>query len=289
MHNKINKMKLSRIVGSFVLIFLSIEVSGQIILNGDFENHTFTNCQTNLPNIQYTSAMSNSWGFGNNDELDVQDNSCGFAIPQSNNWFVSLSKRPTGEYDEFSLEISAPLIVGEVYEINYLEFATDKFGNSNIPLEIGLSSDSISFGTLIHSSIPNLNAWTLQSFTFTAPHNGQYLTVRIDSAGVLKGWNFVDKFEILNTTGIEEILHLNTKVYPNPAHENITIESDFHIDDIIIYDMMANEVLLADCNEAKRVQVNVSKLLPGCYLLKIRGDDKKKYKMKKLCIIKAMR
>lgn len=280
-------MKTYLTAGVMFFLFFSIEVSGQEIINGDFEIHTFTECSTNLQNSVYTNSVSNSWAFGANSEIDLQNDSCGFAIAQSNDWFVSLAKHVNGDTDALSLEISSSLFAGNTYELSYFEFAADTFDAGHIPIEIGLSIDSISFGSLIHSSLPGINTWTSQAFSFTAPNNGKYITVRADSAAASTGWIFIDNFELTSLTGIEEVINLNTKVYPNPTERNITIESNFQMNQVAIYDLIGNEVSIVDGNRSTKMQLTVSNLVPGCYILSVQDIDMKKRKMTKLFIAKA--
>ena len=100
------------------------------------------------------------------------------------------------------------------------------------------------------------------------------------------GWNSVDKFEISNVTGIKEVDNLKTKVYPNPAQEQVTIESDFQMQQAVVYDLLGKKVLAMDFQKTNTIQLNVSNLIPGYYLLNILGDDGIR-KVVKLCVAKA--
>ena len=260
--------KIYTITGYVFLTLLSIEGKGQVIINGDFEYNTATSCLTNITNSQYTDVMSNSWGFGSHNELDIQDDSCGFATVPSHNWFVSLAKGWGVEYDELSLEISSSLVAGNSYDVSYFSYSTDYMDNNNIPVEIGLSLDSISFGTLIHSSTPNVNTWTQQSFTFVAPNNGKYLTVRTDSAGVLYGWNFVDKFELSHTNGVEETLNLNVKIAPNPSSGifSVNVPDQTNIQ-ASVYDALGK--LVSTSSEKGTFNLDLSDVPVGVYTLRL--------------------
>jgi hypothetical protein len=262
-------MKIYAITGYVFFMLLSIEGKAQVIINGDFEVNTTTSCLTNITNSQYTDVMSNSWGFGSHNEIDIQNDSCGFATVPSHNWFVSLAKDFWGvEYDELSLEISSSLVAGNSYDISYFSYSTDYMGNNNIPIEIGLSIDSISFGTLIHSSTPNINTWTQQSFTFVAPNNGKYLTVRTDSAGVLYGWNFVDKFELSHTNGLEETLNLSIKVAPNPSSGIFTVNVPDQINiQSSVFDALGK--LVTTSSEKGTFNLDLSDMPVGIYTLRL--------------------
>lgn len=211
-----------------IAVLFAIVITGngysQTILNGDFEINTAANCEFNLQNSAYSNKMHYSWGFGNSNELDIQTNICGYANPPSNNYFVSLSKKPNGNYDALSLKLSANLISGNTYQISYFEFATDTFSNNNVPVQLGLSSDSLNFGQLIYNSLPTINSWTQRTFTFVAPNNGKYITIRSDSAGILKAWNFIDNIQLTSINGINDnTLNTATYLYPNPTNGEFTI------------------------------------------------------------------
>jgi hypothetical protein len=129
-----------------------------------------------------------------------------------------LSKRPTGDYDAFSLELSESLVAGNTYEISYWEVAVDTFGNENIPLYFGLSTEADDFGEEIYSSLPPIDTWAHRSFSFIAPNNGSFLTVKIEETGNVKAWNFVDDFQILNLSATrEESIFAPMLIYPNPT------------------------------------------------------------------------
>jgi len=267
----------------FLFALILNQAKSQIVLNGDFENNSALVCETNLSNSVYTDLMDNSWGFGSSNELDIQEINCGYAIPQSNNWFVSLSKRVDGASDELSLKLSMPLIAGDVYGISYLDFAADTFDNTVVPVEIGLSEAPQSFGTQIISSTPANTEWTRRSFTFIAPNNGQYLTVRVDSAGTDRGWIFVDDFEITMNSGITEESGAAAKAYPNPVQDLLSIESNFQIEKVLIYDALGKMVSFKEGNQSSRLQLSVSKLIPGYYMLILRSKKKNQNVKLRIC------
>ncbi|MEL7428345.1 MAG: T9SS type A sorting domain-containing protein, partial [Bacteroidota bacterium] len=203
----------------------------------------------------------------------------------SNDWFVSLAKGFSGQYDELSLKMSEPVVEGKVYELTYFELAADTFENNLIPPEIGLSADSLSFGTVIHTStLTDFDVWNFQTFTFTAPLDGEYLTVRIDSAGDMRGWIFVDQFEIVLPTSTQEIQASSAKVYPNPAQEQVRIESEFPMDEVFVLDMLGRIVLATSCDRVKTIQLGLPSLVSGNYVLKIGGGGR--YETVKFSIIK---
>ncbi len=258
----------------------------QSIMNGDFEINSATTCQFNLYDTFYNGFMSNSWGFGGNtySGLDIQTIGCGYAIPPSNLWFVSLSKNGvggTGTFaisDAISLKIDTPLIAGLMYQLSYYEFASDTFGNPITELEIGLSMDSLNFGQLIYASIPPLNSWIQRTFTFIAPIDGKYITVRNDLNGndsvfTALGWNSIDRFEITLNTGIIENNQNNTcNLFPNPFNDVLNIRCKKNAaSEIILYDV-SSKILIHQVF-TNEITINTTLLSAGIYFYEIRSND----------------
>jgi hypothetical protein len=218
--------------------FNAADLRSQTIINGDFEIHQATACEINLVNSTYANFMSYSWGFGTADELDIQNFSCGYAIPPSNNWFVSLSKKEfLNDGDALSLKIDTNLIMGNTYEISYYEFASDTNFNANIPIEIGLSADSLNFGDLIFTSMPLFNVWTLKTFSFVAPNNGNFITIRIDTAGTESGWNFIDNIHFSVEVGSSKLQVESTDfvLFPNPNSGHINLSLPINTQNVMLF------------------------------------------------------
>lgn len=220
----------------FLILCFPFCLNSQTFLNGDFEQNNAVDCLFNLDNPVFNGMMEHAFAFGPNDELDIQTSGCGYAEPPSNDWFVSLSKRPTGDYDAFSLELSEGLVAGNTYEISYWEVAVDTFGNENIPLYFGLSIEADDFGEEIYSSMPPIDIWAHRSFSFIAPNSGSFLTVKIEDTGNIRAWNFVDGFEIslLSPTNEESSLTA-VMVYPNPTSGAFSVELPVGAEKVNIY------------------------------------------------------
>jgi len=239
----------------------------QTILNGDFESNSASPCDFNLDNSIYSIKMSNSWGFGLANELDIQSNTCGFALAPSNNWFVCLSSNNNGN-DELSLKLSSNLITGNTYQISYFDCSIDTFEVSNVELQIGLSTDSLNFGDLIYTSLPDFNSWKQRIFTFNAPNNGLYLTVRNDNLGNLRAWNFIDHFQLNAVTGINENILLNTtNIVPNPTTGKFNISLPSNVQNIEIYNSIGQLIKTIEVFEQKNINLELDEL--GFYFVKI--------------------
>ena len=75
------------------------------LLNGNFEDNIAGVCSLNLTNHDFDSIMSNCYGIGTGNEIDVQDSACGYSTPANGHWFISLATQPNIRYDVVSLKI----------------------------------------------------------------------------------------------------------------------------------------------------------------------------------------
>ncbi len=242
----------------------------QVVLNGDFENHQASDCQFNLDNVDYNALMENSLAFGPNDEVDLQRDTCGYATVPSNKWFVSLSKRPNGTMS-LSLKLSSNLTTGQTYKIAYWEYSADTLGNANIPLHIGLSSVSNSFGELIHSSLPVPGVWTQRSFSFVAPNDGNYITLSVNSPGATKGWNFVDNIEFVEISSAHfQHLENAVNVFPNPSKGRFTVVVPSGVKTLQIINVEGQLLMTKHIDRQETLEFELEKV--GLYFVRIQTE-----------------
>ena len=174
---------------NIVFLLLSNVAFGQSFINGDFEINSALFDQINLPNVGFNSIMPNCNGFGNIENLDIITSSDYSGGPYSGNWFVALTG---GESDLLSMELTMPLLSGNSYTISFYD--KNYFYFISAPIEIGLSTSNGSFGTLVYTtpSVALESVWTQRLFTFIAPNNGQFITVR--QQGSISNWVQIDNF-----------------------------------------------------------------------------------------------
>jgi gliding motility-associated-like protein len=183
-----------------ILFIFSVESYGQAFLNGSFENNTAIDDETNLLNIDYNSYMSNSIGFGYLPALNLAGNLdiltsssyCGGA--QNGNWYVGLT---SGGSDAFSLELSSPLIIGNSYSMSFYDRSCSP--GQGEAIQIGVSETNNNFENLVYSAPTPINnvGWTLRTFTFIAPIDGLFITVKCNGIDTHEGfWTNVDNFSI---------------------------------------------------------------------------------------------
>ena len=258
------------------ILFISKGYS-QNIVNGDFEINNATDCHWNLTDSTYNILMSNSWSFGNNTEsgIDIRKSVCGMLSSPSNIWFVSLSNNYTDslQYDALSLELDTNLITGNTYQISYFEYARFGGHNFNISIEIGLSTDSLSFGELIHSSLPNIHVWTHRTFNFIAPNNGKYVTVHNEPLDTVGAWNSVDAFQIISLTVNNDISKNQIfSIYPNPFEKELNVALiNNEVSEIILNDIASRKIMQRQYTNSD--SFSTEQLAKGMYLYEIRDRN----------------
>lgn len=182
------------------------EAAQNLILNGDFESNTFSDgCHWNLLNFQVTAGLANLIAFGTAAEIDVmkRDDNCGFlGPPQSGRTKLAIHRQPEGSVDAFAFELSHPVMVGKTYEITFYAWMfTATIPPPYADVEIGLSNDPASFGTLVFSGTPGIDEWQLLTGTFEAPMDAMYLTVQVATTG--ESWNNIDNFSLQRVAPVQ--------------------------------------------------------------------------------------
>ena len=262
-----------------VSMFCSVISYGQTFLNGDFEVNTAGVNHINLTNSQYNAMMSNSFAFGNwlgggpnGGDMDIITTNAYCNYPQHGNWYVAL----TGDgSDAISLKLSSPLIQGNTYTISYYDRFCNFAGTYTAqPFEIGVSTIDSLFGDSVYTgAIPVTAQWTQNSFTFTAPNSGQYITVKVYGGVPTTSWTQLDNFTFENTSSIQSN-NTNTgfDVFPNPAKDVIHIrpsQNQKNIKAIRILDLIGKEYYSTGIYD----DIDISQLPSGVYTCEITTDN----------------
>jgi hypothetical protein len=200
-----------------LLFFISCVSLGtgysQAFLNGDFETTTCpatcTWAYINISNAFFTANMSNSFGFGPGESIDIMHTSCMWGPAQSGNYFVGFDFNATQiNHNAFSMQLSTPLTTGTSYTIAFADKG-DPCCVPPGPVELTLSTVNNAIGTAIFvGPSPTVAAWNVRTFTFTAPNNGQFITVRALSPGY---WTQVDNFRFVTPLPVLEKLQFEAK------------------------------------------------------------------------------
>ncbi len=182
--------KFGSILSFVICLITSSPIYAQVFLNGSFEINTAVACDYNMANATFTSKMSNSTGYGVSAQLDIMNGSCGFGTPQAGSWMVSLATN-AGNSDAFTTMLSSPLVALNTYTMTFYDRGDPNYP-PGVPIRIGISTVAGAVGTIVYTGPVPLNGpWSARSFTFSAPNNGQHVSVSTTGAPL---WTFVDNF-----------------------------------------------------------------------------------------------
>lgn len=175
----------------FFTSFTNTSVS-QTFLNGSFENNTAGIDQINLSNAAFNGFMANTIAFGSFGDMDIITSATYCGLAQSGSWYTALTG---GGTDAITMELSVPLIAGNSYTITFWDKGCwGTYSISAPPVELGVSTVAGTFGTSVYvAPAPTNNTWIQRTATFTAPNNGQYISVQL-SGGGLSDWTQIDDF-----------------------------------------------------------------------------------------------
>lgn len=178
---------------AFVVIICSQKNYAQSFLNGNFElnNASIGIDQIALTNTQFNTMVSDITSFGSSSTgLDLITTSIWDGPPFDGNWYLGIEG---GGIEQFSMELSSPLIIGTTYRISF--FDRGRSVHPPAPIEIGISLVNNSFGTLIYTGPqPEFGVWNLRCFTFVASVNATYITVK--GGNSIGSWTKLDSFVI---------------------------------------------------------------------------------------------
>ncbi|MGL4599773.1 MAG: T9SS type A sorting domain-containing protein [Bacteroidia bacterium] len=159
----------------------------QDFLNGSFEQNGKL-CLINTSPRVFNANVKNTHAFGSFRKPDIASSECDFGTAKDGNWFIGLASNIESDIrsEVVTLELSAPLVKGNQYQINF--WARSR---SNAPnLELGVSEyDSLRGVNFYTVSAKTIGVeWSMVSLRFTAPTAGKYISVkasnREDNAGV---------------------------------------------------------------------------------------------------------
>ncbi len=205
---------------AFALLFtLAVKQNcfAQTFLNGSFETNTAAACDYNMLNASFTAKMANAVAYGSGNELDIMQTSCPYGPSQSGTWFVALAF-PGGGTDAFTMQLSAPLVMGNSYIMRFYDKGDIVCCSPGMPVMIGISTVAGAVGTNVYTGpTPTNGVWNLRCFTFTAPNNGAYVSV--STTGPTR-WSHVDNFAIVTTCAV---LPIELKEFTATCVSNATV------------------------------------------------------------------
>jgi hypothetical protein len=107
--------------------------------------------------------------------------------------------------------------------------------------------------------------WVVSTETFDTPSNGATVRIEIlhqNESGLPMG---VDNFSITSTLSTKQINDFQFNIYPNPAKDVISFQSELPLESVEIFSLTGSKVL-SQSNNVR--QVEVGNLAKGIYMLK---------------------
>jgi hypothetical protein len=204
------------------------------------------------------------------------------AFPQSDKiaWYKNMDSSGTS-WTEFviSTEFEKPRSI-EVTDI-------DNDGDIDVlsaSYEDGFSSDFLNeFKLVWHENTDGLGNYTSNVISSSRPATNSVFASDIDNDGDIdffatgRDYNDVYWYENnSNQLSISENTKINFKVYPNPVHKVLNIQSEAQVHNIEIYNSIGQRLLM----QLNKKTFDVSELKSGIYFLKIE-DNSGNFKIKK--------
>lgn len=208
-----------REIRKYVVVLLSIfilkpgsDTFAQVIINGSFE---FNNGQLgtdylDLDNLPFDTLIPycSSYGTASVGGLDLISTNNWDGLAYSGNWYLGIEG---GNKEQFSMQLDTPVVEGVMYRISYYD--RGRAQHPPAPVEIGISSNDDSFGTVIYSGpAPEVGEWNRRCFTFVAPFDGQYITVR--GGSTMSSWTKLDNF-IIDKDTLTQCIEISVLTMPN--------------------------------------------------------------------------
>lgn len=247
-------------------------IEAQNFLNGSFENNTANICLFNIGNASFNANMMDVRGIGDMQTLDIfYFTACPlYGTAQHGDFCSSLENTfDSTTSTALSLKLADTLLSGQAYTFCYYD--KGQAGAGAGPVEIGLSSNDSTFGTLVYTSPLIDSVWTQRTVSFTAPLNGSYITARYKVSNVYNGM-FIDNFGMCTPTSTSNLSteKENYKLYPNPASTelNILLLKNEHLKSVSIMNQLG-QIKYSSKDESI---INMSGLANGLYYIQIETD-----------------
>ena len=248
------------------IAIVTIAHSQNLILNGSFENNTASSNTFGLTS-NWATTVANSFEVDGGQMDLITSNNCGTA--SDGNWYVTCSNTGGGwPYMAFSFKLSTTLTMGAQYTLTF-----DKrfCGPNSSPIEIGISNDSTSLASPVHTfAAPTLTTWATETYLFQAPLAAKYLTVNV---GVTGGTGTVglDKFSLTAVgVGINELASTEINISPNPSNGlfTVTLPTNSNKSELEVYNVLGEKVFHSSL-ENKVNTIDLNKQTLGIYFYKI--------------------
>ena len=266
--------------------------NGQEFMNGSFEDNGKL-CLINASTSVFNSNVKNTHAFGSFRKPDIASSDCGFGAAKDGNWFVGLATNVQGivRSEAISLKLSSELQQGNQYSVSFWTRSRSYASN----LEIGLSSNDSTGGKVFYTVAASSIGmeWTEVSIRFTAPQNGQFITVRAMNPNINSGvW--LDAFHLSTVFHPENLVMVSKAeaapkatvnnsvrkaettaaiaLYPNPSEGIFKVTADSsQLLSLTVYDMVGSTVEhhVASASQPVPSQIDLTMQQPGLYFVEM--------------------
>lgn len=229
-------------------VFCSFSFGQNLIVNGDFEAGEI-------------GALVPSWGGFKN------------RIANDN---ITISKVGQIENGDGSLFQEFPVTAGEEYNVKFdYRWLTSASANSTMIVRIKDAANLAPNLPLVNANLADgftlnteVDVWHDGEFNFEAPEGVSTIRILFYKANGNKPLNLDNVVVVdaasLSTNNLEKF---NFKLYPNPSQNYITVSASNNIENIEIFNVLGQRVLIENPNLNTK-QINISELKKGVYLIR---------------------
>lgn len=160
-------------------------------------------------------------------------------------------------------------------------FKTRLYPSTAVPmsfnLTVGNAQSATGQATVVQSfTQTSATAYTARTATWTAPTAGIYYFGFHNNAaiGTVQSYLFFDTIGITSVLGTNDFVSSKFSAYPNPVKDIVTISNleNIAISDIQLTDLNGRVVKKVNGNNSGDIQVNISDLASGIYMMNISSD-----------------
>jgi hypothetical protein len=175
------------------LTFAAAAQAQNIIKNGSFENNSAGGTMFNMTNATFNATVNDATAFGAANEIDIMQGAPYGLAPVDGQYKLGIHKQSGGPIDAFSFDLTAGIVSGNSYTLDFWAHAATDFDPGTQPIEVGISTSASSFGTLVYTTgALTTGSWTNYTTNVIAPINASYVTVR--STTGQETWAHIDDF-----------------------------------------------------------------------------------------------
>jgi len=166
--------------------------AAQEFVNGNVETNTGSpnTDYLGLTAPEFEAMVPNAYSSGISPNIDLITNFWNIG-PQDGDWYLGITP-----HDLLTLELTDELVAGSTYTLTFYDMCKE----IAFPIEIGVTDDPHAFGDGVYTTPQGalLATWTERTFTFTAPGNGRYISVRQQFGDDPRAWAGIDNFVMVS-------------------------------------------------------------------------------------------